>query len=98
MLKLIRQAIADDGGAWDGVKAALPAHFELGGESLKTAPRGFAVDHPRIEDLRRKDFMAMTEMGEEAALQPDFRQRFIEHCRDVSPLAAYLCRVLELPY
>ena len=30
------------------------AGFEIGGETLKTTPRGYAADHPRIELLRHK--------------------------------------------
>ena len=28
--------------------------FELGGETLKTTPRGYDADHPRIDLLRHK--------------------------------------------
>ncbi len=32
--------------------------WELGGDSLKRPPRGYAADHPLIEDLKRRDFIA----------------------------------------
>ena len=32
-------------------------------DSLKTAPRGYPKDHPRIELLRRKGLIAMKEFG-----------------------------------
>ena len=34
------------------------AGFEIGGEKLKTSPRGYAADHPRIELLRHKSLTA----------------------------------------
>jgi uncharacterized protein (TIGR02453 family) len=34
------------------------AGFEIGGETLKTSPRGYAADHPRIELLRHKSLTA----------------------------------------
>lgn len=34
------------------------AGFDIGGEQLKTAPRGFGTDHPRIELLRHKSLTA----------------------------------------
>ncbi|MGW5072982.1 DUF2461 domain-containing protein [Rhodococcus sp. NPDC004095] len=34
------------------------AGFEIGGETLKTAPRGYTADHPRIELLRHKSLTA----------------------------------------
>ena len=37
---------------------AFKTHFELEGESLVRAPKGFDPEHPLIEDLRRKDFIA----------------------------------------
>ncbi len=36
------------------VKKAEKAGFEVGGEKLKTKPRGWEIDHPRIELLRHK--------------------------------------------
>ena len=38
--------------------AAQDAGLELSGESLRTAPRGYPRDHPRIELLRRKSLIA----------------------------------------
>ncbi|MGA9102497.1 DUF2461 domain-containing protein [Aeromicrobium sp.] len=53
----IRAAIDDDGHGADleSILAALTsAGWELGGEQLKTSPRGYDVDHPRIALLRHK--------------------------------------------
>ena len=36
--------------------------FELTGLSLKRPPRGFDPNHPMIEDLKRKDFVAITSL------------------------------------
>lgn len=54
-LAAIRAAIDDDrtGRGLEEVLAALTAEgFEVGGEQLRTAPRGYPRDHPRIELLR----------------------------------------------
>jgi uncharacterized protein (TIGR02453 family) len=37
--------------------------FEIGGDKLKTAPRGYAADHPRIELLRHKSLTASINVG-----------------------------------
>lgn len=37
--------------------------FEIGGDLLKTAPRGFTSDHPRIGLLRRKHLLASVQHG-----------------------------------
>lgn len=34
------------------------AGYEIGGEQLKTRPRGYSADHPRIELLRHKSLHA----------------------------------------
>ena len=39
------------------------AGFDLEGETLKTRPKGFAADHPRLELLRRQEMMAINRIG-----------------------------------
>lgn len=38
--------------------------FEVVGEKVKTTPRGYAADHPRIETLRHKELMAVRDFGD----------------------------------
>ncbi len=57
-----RAAVDDDrkGEALEQLIAALRAKaFEIEGRGLKTAPRGYARDHPRVELLRFKSVAAM---------------------------------------
>jgi uncharacterized protein (TIGR02453 family) len=61
-LARIREAIADDrrGAALQRVLRGLERRgWERYGETLRTAPRGWTADHPRIELLRHKS-LAMT--------------------------------------
>ena len=56
-LAAIRDAIADDkrGRQLQRIIGKLQAQgWELGGDTLKTAPRGYDADHPRIDLLRHK--------------------------------------------
>jgi uncharacterized protein (TIGR02453 family) len=56
-LAAIRDAIADErrGKELQGIIDGLQADgWDLSGERLKTSPRGYDVDHPRIELLRHK--------------------------------------------
>lgn len=59
-LQRYRTAVASEAG--EGLVAAVAdlrsQGFELGGDALKSAPRGFAKDHPRIELLRHKGLYA----------------------------------------
>jgi uncharacterized protein (TIGR02453 family) len=56
-LAAVREAISDDahGSQLEGILAELEAAgWKVGGQTLKTAPRGYDVDHPRIALLRHK--------------------------------------------
>jgi uncharacterized protein (TIGR02453 family) len=56
-LASIREAIVEDrrGGELEQIIAAMTASgWELGGDKLKTAPRGYDAGHPRIDLLRHK--------------------------------------------
>jgi uncharacterized protein (TIGR02453 family) len=72
--------------------------FELGGDSLKRPPAGFAADHPLIEDLKRKDFVATARLEERDVTAPDFDEKLIRDFRAAVPLVAFLCEALELPF
>ena len=39
------------------------AGFTIEGASLKTRPKGFDADHPRLDLLRRKEMMALRRVG-----------------------------------
>ncbi|MCK6211692.1 DUF2461 domain-containing protein [Georgenia sp. EYE_87] len=60
-----RRAVDSDAGAeLAGIVAALvAAGFSVEGAALKTHPRGYPADHPRVELLRRKELMAVTNVG-----------------------------------
>ncbi|WP_127125498.1 DUF2461 domain-containing protein [Georgenia sp. SYP-B2076] len=60
-----RRAVdADDDGVLPGIVATLQQQgFTIEGASLKTQPRGYPADHPRIVLLRRKELMAITNVG-----------------------------------
>ena len=52
------RAAVDDDESGPALEAALKkARLDVAGASLKTAPRGYARDHPRIELLRRKQLI-----------------------------------------
>jgi uncharacterized protein (TIGR02453 family) len=60
-LERYREAVAGDRSGPDLEAAAAGAEgagLELAGDSLRTAPRGYPRDHPRIELLRRKELIA----------------------------------------
>jgi uncharacterized protein (TIGR02453 family) len=57
-LERFRAAVADDGAGPALADAVAGRGLDIAGESLRTAPRGYPRDHPRIELLRRKALIA----------------------------------------
>jgi uncharacterized protein (TIGR02453 family) len=90
-LESIRDAIAESPDHWfEARDAARTAGFEFEGESLKRPPRGYAPDHPAINDLKRKDFIAVRNLSEETSLEPDFVTAYGAMCSEAEPLMRFL--------
>ena len=96
----IRDAIVADAKGWRRASSGdrLKGICNLEGESLKRPPRGYDPDHPLIEDLKRKDFLAMTRFTEQDACAPDFLERFTVVCRAGVPFNAFLTGAVGLPW
>ena len=96
----IRAAIAENSAAW--LKASRDKKFytayKLAGDSLVNAPRGYAKDHPLLEDLKRKDFIAITEFNSKLATSANFKPEVVKSFRSAVPYMKFLCRALELPF
>jgi uncharacterized protein (TIGR02453 family) len=70
-LSALRDAIADDrrGKELQAILEALQGDgWELGGEKLRTSPRGYPSDHPRIELLRHKSLTVGRSYGFEPVI------------------------------
>ena len=99
-LHRIRSRIDEKPEAWRRVRdgQAFAEHYALGGERLKTMPRGFARDHALAEDLRRKDFIAIHLLPVEAALAPDFADLAAARFADAGEFVHFLCKALDVPF
>ena len=99
-LFMIRARIDEEPDTWREVRddEAFRAAFRLGGESLKTMPRGFARDHALAEDLRRKDFIALHELAIGDALGPEFPDLATARMRDSAGFMRFLCEALDVPF
>ena len=99
-LFMIRSRMDEEPNTWREVRDAEPfrTSWRLGGESLKTMPRGFARDHSLAEDLRRKDFIAIHELPVAEALEPGFPDRAAARLRDASEFVRFLCEALDVPF
>jgi uncharacterized protein (TIGR02453 family) len=88
-LAVIREAISDDahGAQLAGILAGLEdSGWTVGGETLKTAPRGYDVEHPRIALLRHKSLTVGREYGFDPVIHsPDLVDRVRDDWRTATP-------------
>ena len=99
-LKSIRDHLVADPAGWKKVRSgeAFRADWQLEGDVLKRPPRGYDSEHPLVEDLKRKDFIAVTRLTQKALLAPDFPRHFTQLCRQGAPLTRYLCAALDVSF
>ena len=99
-LHAIRSAIAARPARWQAIvdDAGFRRSFRLGGEMLKRPPAGFDRDHPLIEELKRKDFIAIADLSESEATGSGFLSRFLAVCGDAAEFMRFLCAGARVPY
>ncbi len=99
-LAAIRSHIDRDPQGWK--KAAKGKRFtdvyRLSGDSLKRAPKGWPVDHPQIEDLRRKDFIAVRELDPMDVVAPGFAGELAKMFKAGTPFMRWLCEATGVPF
>ena len=72
--------------------------FALSGDTLKRPPRGFAAEHQLIEDLKRKDFIAIKPITQKEVTSAGFVDRFAVACASGSPFLEFLCDATDVPF
>lgn len=96
----IRQAIAEDSGRWKRATRSkrFTEIYDLDGESLVRPPKGFDPDDPLIDDLKRKDFLAVTKFKQSLTTSDHFMEDYTAMCRAGSPLMKILCGAVGVPF
>ncbi len=99
-LSQIRNRISAKPERWFAVRddARFATHWELAGESLTRPPRSYAVDHPAIEDLKRKDFIGISSLSIAEVTGPGLVKLVGERFAASLPLMMFLCDALEVRY
>jgi uncharacterized protein (TIGR02453 family) len=69
--------------------------WEIGGEQLKTSPRGYAADHPRIDLLRRKQLFVGRPYGFDGLDDPAVADRVRGDWRALRPLVEWVAEHAE---
>ena len=96
-LKRIRQEIDQDGDEYRNLINA--PNFKntwgaLQGTAVKTAPKGYAKDHPNIDLLRFKQHIFMIRYTEKEVAAADFMDRLDAALQAVRPFVDYMSAVL----
>jgi uncharacterized protein (TIGR02453 family) len=99
-LRAIRERIVAKPAEWKSVlrDATFRRHFDLGGESLSRAPRGFDKDHELIEDIRRKSFIAVRDLDVADCLDPQFQRKVEASFAAATPFMKFLCKAVGVPF
>ena len=99
-LTAIRDAIVEDPEGWKGVTRQPPfaGALELAGDSLKRGPVGYDLDHPLIDDIKRKDFTASAELTEDDVVADGFVDEVAARCRASAPFVEWLCGAVGVPF
>jgi len=99
-LAKIRARITEKEAEWIKARDHKPfqKQYQISGESLKTSPRGFSKDHLMIEDIRRKDFIAIHDFSPELACSKKLKSEMMKRFADATPYMRFLCHALELQF
>ena len=73
-------------------------HWALAGDSLTRPPRGYAAEHPAIDDLKRKDYIALAPLSRKAVTSDGLVELCEQRYSAAVPFMQFLCTALEVPY
>ncbi len=99
-LLAIRSRIVEEPADWkraSGAKA-FKATFDLSGDRLKRPPRGFDPDHPLVEDLKWKDYVAVADLSDAFVTEPGLVKELAKVFKAGTPFMRFLCDALEVPF
>ena len=96
-LKRIRQDIEANYEDWNKIlkSKSIKTNFgKMGGEQVKTTPRGFEADHPAIDLLRFKQFWFERSFTDKEVLAPSFLTNVNNTFKSIRPFFDYMSDVL----
>ncbi|MEP6932018.1 MAG: DUF2461 domain-containing protein [Flavobacterium sp.] len=96
-LKRIRSEFAHDAKPMQKIlhsKSFISTFGTLQGEQLKTAPKGFDINHEAIDLLRYKQFLIIKRFTDDEVLSPAFLEQALETCKNMRPFFDYMSEIL----
>lgn len=99
-LSAIRASIDQEPAKWKRAKNGkrFQEVWTQNGDSLKRPPRGYAAEHPLIEDLKRKDHIATGELTHDDLMAPDVVDYVADAFKRSKPYVGFLCQALNQPF
>ncbi|NZA27545.1 DUF2461 domain-containing protein [Luteimonas sp. SJ-92] len=101
VLRRIRQFVVDNPAGWARAAhaRAFGRRYRLSeGEMLVRAPRGFDADFEYIDDLRRRNFVALRDIDDATMTGPRLRSVLARDLKAMAPFMDYLCAALDLEF
>jgi uncharacterized protein (TIGR02453 family) len=91
----IREAIVAQPEEWKKAIRGLTLSDE---DKLSRPPKGFPREHPLLEDLKRKSFIALIDLTEKQICGPRFITDFTNAAKKMVPMVHFLARALEVKW
>ena len=100
VLKKIRDRVAQKPEKWFAARddQGFAAQWELTGDSLTRPPRGYDANHPAIDDIKRKDFIAIAPLSFNEVTESGLVQLAGQRFAAATPLMNFLCVALDVQY
>jgi uncharacterized protein (TIGR02453 family) len=97
-LEKVRRAIVAHPVQWKKVigDRKFLKRFDVTGDKLTRPPRGYDPEHPLIEDIKRKDFIAGTQFTRAEVCSPRFLDLYCEVCAAAAPFMRFLTEAVGL--
>ena len=100
-LRRLRQFIVDNPGSWANAAhaKAFRKRFDLDdSEMLVRPPRGYPADFVHLDDLRRKNYVAIRMIDDATMTGPRLLATLAKDLQQLVPLMDYLCAALDLEF
>lgn len=99
-LAKIRKTIHKDQAGWKraAMGKAFTKQFERIGSSLKRPPKGYDADHPMIDELKRKDFIATANLDFDDLFSKSVVRKVTGLIKKTTPMMQFLCGAIRLKF
>lgn len=99
-LRAIRERIVEKPQEWHKAIGAktFRDNYELQGESLVRPPKGFDPEDPNLVDLKRKDFIAVTNFGKDEITSQKFVLDVAKRFSRANTYMQFLCKAVGVPF